>query len=254
MSKGKKKKYYIDFSNYDFFTDKGGVFLVDIATDERLDIHVSGALNTRSKVNAFLMGFKEAKEEYRRNHPGIYLEGDDDEEIMKFGDKIFDFNMVISRIDSFITSCLLTPIIYDNSSIKEMNKIKRKILSKITKLFLTKDTFNDLYLLLSNLSDSKRRDKQKCIKMVNENLCNLKKSFENSKPLYNEVKREVANDANSNIETFKLLITCISEFSEISRIINKCTDCLSILLSEQFIVLSADLLEPIFQEYNIKGK
>jgi hypothetical protein len=222
------------------------VFEVDIVSGERI-LDTDNSLGPIEKANAWLHDYHEAKEKFRAAHPGVYLAGDDDEEILKFSEICRNFGKILSSIDmhlfDFNCDLLLTAI--NGYLPKDFRQKKDDIPKFFIELSLVKEKLEYSFLKLSELNDSSRRDKKHCSRDVNSAIKRLNHEYQNIIILYKSTKDsgDRADNLSKEIkEVCELIYPCITEFPEISRIINKCTKLLENLLDEHFPVLPDNFL------------
>jgi hypothetical protein len=225
-------RYIFDFSNVDFSTGEGEAYEVDIVSGEHIP-STSISFDSIEKTNAYLHAYDEAKEKFRAAHPGIYLIGYDDREILEFSKICRDFNKIVSSIERLLFDINCEMLI--NGYLPMDFRQKKDDIPKIfIEISLAKEKLEYSFLKLSELTDSSRRDKKLCSWNVNFDIKYLNLNYQKTIILY-----KTAGDV-SNIlskEICELLYPCIMEFLEISRIINKCTKSLENLLGERFPVL-----------------
>jgi hypothetical protein len=120
-------------------------------------------------------------------------------------------------------------------------------ISKIyTELSSIKEKLNNSLIKLSELTESSRRDNKRCSCNVNFAISSLNNRYQNGIKFYkykenlkggSNISSKEINEINEIHEIHELLRSCIMEFPEIARTINKCTKSLENLLDEHFPVL-----------------
>jgi hypothetical protein len=234
-------QYAYDFSNVDFSTGEGEAFEVDIVSGERIS-DTDDSLDPIEKANAWIHGYHEAKEKDRAAHPGLYLKGDDEEEILKFSGIFRYFIKIVSSIETllFDINCELLLTSINGYLPKDFRQKKDDIPKIYIGLSLVKEKLEYSFLKLSELTEISMRDKEHCSWSVNFDIKSLNLEYEKIIILYKSAKG--SGNKSDNLrkdikEIYELLYPCIMESLEISRIINKCTKPLENLLDEHFPVL-----------------
>jgi hypothetical protein len=240
--------YIFDFSNVDFSTGEGEWFEVDIVSGERIP-STSISFDSIEKTNAYLHAYDEAKDKFRVDHLGVYLEGDDDKEILEFSNICRDFDKIVSSIyrHLFDINCevLLTAI--NGYLPKDFRQKKEEIPKILPELSLVKEKLNNSIIKLFELTESSRRDNKDCSWSVNFAIKNMNRNYQNTIILYKSAKDSGGGSdtlSKEIKEICELLYPYIMEFPEISQIINKCIKSLENLLGDHFPVL----LDSFFEE------
>ena len=225
-----KHEYIFDFSDVDIATGSGTVQEINTTTGEKHEPH----FDTMEKTEAFLQAYEEEENKYRAAHPGVYIVGDDDREILGFSDICHDFGFLVAEIDLPIIDALFSLALSQTKLNQDSQKFKAGIDKSHISLSSIKNKLNNSLSILSNLSYSPRRDKSRCSEKVHRATKYIITCIQSSETLYQGVKENIDKSNGITKEAFELLYSLYHKFPELTLVIDQCLICLEPLLNEKF--------------------
>ena len=223
------EEYNFDFSKVDFVTGEGSYL---------------GPYDSWEEMEAYFDAYNEAEDKFRAAHPGIWIDGDDDNEIDEFSRNCQEFAKAIEEVntklvDAFISQMNIGPD-------KAFEQFKRAVFTQQNNLLAIQDRLNSSLSTLDSLEPNPRRNRKTCAMSVSPAFHSITRELNLLHRLASRCKRIIGRAKNPHREIYESLLSFIVKCFDLAGIIDFCEILIENVLS---LWLSVDVLSDILIDF-----